>query len=73
LTSSDWLNLDPRKIAVTVFEGDKDAPRDEESAEIWVEAGMPKNRISYLDKNENWWAAGDTGPCGPDSEIFYWV
>jgi alanyl-tRNA synthetase len=34
---------------------------------------MPKNRISYLDKNENWWAAGDTGPCGPDSEIFYWV
>ena len=73
LTSSDWLNLDPRKIAVTVFEGDKDAPRDEESAEIWAEAGMPKNRISYLDKNENWWAAGDTGPCGPDSEIFYWV
>ena len=73
LTSNDWLALDPRKIAVTVFEGDKDAPRDEESAAIWEEAGMPKSRISYLDKNENWWAAGDTGPCGPDSEIFYWV
>ena len=73
LTSKDWLALDPRKIAVTVFEWDKDAPRDEESADIWASVWMPKNRISYLDKNENWWAAGDTGPCGPDSEIFYWV
>ena len=73
LTSSDWLNLDPKKIAVTVFEGDKDAPRDEESAKIWLEVWMPENRISYLNKDENWWAAWDTGPCGPDSEIFYWV
>jgi len=73
LTSKDWLALDPRKIAVTVFEGDKDAPRDEESADIWASVWMPRNRISYLDKNENWWAAWDTGPCGPDSEIFYWV
>jgi len=73
LTSKDWLALDPRKIAVTVFEGDDDAPRDEESADIWAEAWMPRSKISYLDKNENWWAAWDTGPCGPDSEIFYWV
>ena len=73
LTSPYWLNLDQKKIAVTVFEWDKYAPRDEESAQIWEEAGIPKNRISYLDKNENWWAAWDTGPCGPDSEIFYWV
>ena len=73
LTSKDWLALDPKKIAVTVFEGDKDAPRDEESADIWAWVWMPRNKISYLDKNENWWAAGDTGPCGPDSEIFYWV
>ncbi|NVP17899.1 alanine--tRNA ligase [Candidatus Gracilibacteria bacterium] len=73
LTSSDWLALDPRKIAVTVFEGDNDAPRDEESATIWQSVGMPKNRISYLPKKDNWWAAGDTGPCGPDTEIFYWV
>lgn len=73
LTSSDWLSLDPRKIAVTVFEWDADAPRDEESASIWASVGMPKNRISYLPKKDNWWAAGDTWPCGPDTEIFYWV
>ena len=73
LTSPEWLNLDPKYIAVTVFEGDEDAPRDEEAANIWKKVGMPESRISYLDKAENWWAAGDTGPCGPDSEIFYWV
>ena len=73
LTSKDWLALDPRKIAVTVFEGDNDAPRDEESAGIWANIWMPKDRISYLPASENWWAAGPTGPCGPDSEIFYWV
>ena len=73
LTSKDWFALDPRKIAVTVFEGDDDAPRDEESADIWAKAGMPRERISYLNASENWWAAGPTGPCGPDTEIFYWV
>ena len=73
LTSSEWLALDSKYIAVTVFEGDQDAPRDEEAADIWKKVGMPEQRISYLDKAENWWAAGDTGPCGPDSEIFYWV
>jgi len=73
LTSPDHLALDPKKIAVTVFEWDQDAPRDEESAKIWEEIGMPKDRISYLPASENWWAAGPTGPCGPDSEIFYWV
>lgn len=73
LTSSDWLALDSRKIAVTVFEWDEDAPRDEESASIWAEQWMPLDRISYLPKSENWWAAGPTGPCWPDTEIFYWV
>ncbi len=73
LTSKDWLALDPRKIAVTVFKGDESAPRDEEAAKIWEEVWMPKSRISYLWKEDNWWAAWDTGPCGPDSEIFYWV
>lgn len=73
LTSKDWLGLDPRKIAVTVFEGDESAPRDEEAAKIWKEVWMPENRISYLWKDDNWWAAWDTGPCGPDTEIFYWV
>ena len=73
LTSKDGLALDPRKIAVTVFEWDEDAPRDDFSASIWESCGMPKERISYLWKKDNWWAAWNTGPCGPDSEIFYWV
>jgi alanyl-tRNA synthetase len=73
LTSKDWLALDSIKIAVTVFEGDENAPRDEESADIWAKAWIPRDRISYLDASENWWAAGPTWPCGPDSEIFYWV
>ncbi len=73
LTSEKWLGLDPRMIAVTVFEWDEDAPRDEQSASIWEKAWMPKSRISYLPKSENWWAAWDTGPCWPDTEIFYWV
>ena len=73
LTSPDWLAINLKKIAVTVFEWDADAPRDEESASIWASEWMPLDRISYLPKSENWWAAGPTGPCGPDTEIFYWV
>ncbi len=73
LTSLDWLGLDPKMISVTVFEGDANAPRDEESADIWVSLGMPRERIAYLAAEDNWWAAGPTGPCGPDTEIFYWV
>ncbi len=73
LTSEKWLNLDPKMFAVTVFEGDEDAPRDETSAEIWKKIGVPTERISYLPKEDNWWSAGDTGPCGADTEIFYWV
>ena len=71
LTSEKYLNLDISKIAVTVFEGDNDAPRDEESADIWASLGMPRERIFYLEKEHNWWGpAGTTGPCGPDSEMF---
>ena len=73
LTSLDWLGLDPKMISVTVFEGDANAPRDEESADIWVSLGVPRERIAYLPAEDNWWAAGPTGPCGPDTEIFYWV
>ncbi|MDP5039125.1 MAG: alanine--tRNA ligase [Candidatus Gracilibacteria bacterium] len=72
LTSKDWMGIDPKKIAVTVFEGDENAPRDEESAQLWRDLGI--NNISYLGKKDNWWGpAGSTGPCGPDTEIFYWV
>ncbi len=70
LTSEKWLNLDVNTIAISVFEGDEDAPRDEVSARIWQECGIPKERIFYLPKKNNWWIAGDAGPCGPDTEIF---
>ena len=73
LTSPKWLGLDPRKISVTVFAGDENAPRDEEAATFWKENGMPEDKIAYLPASDNWWAAGPTGPCGPDTEIFYWV
>ena len=73
LTSPKWLGLDPRKISVTVFAGDENAPRDEDAATFWKENGMPEDKIAYLPAEDNWWAAGPTGPCGPDTEIFYWV
>ena len=73
LTSPKWLGLDPRFISVTVFEGDENAPRDEEAAQYWKDVGMPEDKIAYLPASDNWWAAGPTGPCGPDTEIFYWV
>jgi alanyl-tRNA synthetase len=73
LTEPRWLGLDPRKLSVTVFAGDANAPRDEESASIWKAIGVSEDRIAYLPASDNWWAAGPTGPCGPDSEIFYWV
>lgn len=73
LTSPEWLGLDPRKLSVTVFAGDESAPRDEEAASYWKENGMSADRIAYLPASDNWWAAGPTGPCGPDTEIFYWV
>ena len=72
LTSPEWLGIDPGLLSVTVFEGDEDAPRDEESAAKWKELGIPEERIYYLPKEDNWWGpAGETGPCGPDTEMFY--
>ena len=51
----------------------KDAPKDEESAKIWESLGIKKERIAFLPKEDNWWGpAGETGPCGPDTEMFYW-
>ena len=73
LTSKEWLGLDPKKLSVTVFAGDDNAPRDEEAAAYWKENGMPEDKIAYLPASDNWWAAGPVGPCGPDTEIFYWV
>lgn len=68
------LNLNPEKLAVSCFEGDLDAPKDEESAEVWRSLGVANSRIAFLPKMDNWWGpAGETGPCGPDSEMFYWT
>ena len=72
LTSKKWLGLDKDRLYVTVFAGDEDAPRDEESAGGWKSLGIPEERIFYLPKKDNWWGpAGSTGPCGPDTEMFY--
>lgn len=66
------LNIPVEKISVTCFEGDSDCQKDTESAEIWESLGIPKSRIYYFGKKENWWGpAGTHGPCGPDTEIFY--
>ena len=72
LTSEKWLNIPKEKLAVTVFEGDERVPRDEVSAGLWKECGIPENRIFYFPKKDNWWEiGGGVGPCGPDTEIFY--
>lgn len=66
------LGFDMNKISVTCFEGEGDIPRDDEAASYWVDAGIPKERIYFLGRKHNWWGpAGETGPCGPDTEIFY--
>ena len=75
------LKLDEGRIAVTCFGGDKRVPSllvDKEAADIWLSVGMPQNRIAFLqggvfESKKNWWGpAGKTGPCGPDTEMFYW-
>jgi len=72
LTSSDeGLGLDPTRLAVTVFEGDENAPFDQESKDIWMSLGIPEHRIYALPADDNWWSPGDNGPCGPCSEMFY--
>jgi len=74
LTSPQWLNIPLQKLGVTVFQGEGDVLRDDESAEIWKKAGIPENRIAYLPRQDNWWGpAGSTGPCGPDTEMFYYM
>ncbi|MFZ2658342.1 MAG: alanine--tRNA ligase [Victivallales bacterium] len=74
LTSSKCLGLPMDKLAVTVFEGDDDAPFDEEAYNHWKRLGFTENRISKRPKKDNWWGpAGQTGPCGPDTEMFYWT
>ena len=71
LTSKEeGLGLDPARLYVTVFEGNDDAPRDNEAFEIWKKY-MLENRIYFMSAKSNWWSPGDNGPCGPDTEMFY--
>jgi len=65
------LNIPAEKISVTCFEGDESAPKDTVAAECWKKAGIPEERIYFFGKDNNWWIAGDVGPCGPDTEMFY--
>lgn len=70
---TEVLNIPVDKLAVTVFAGNELVPKDTESAEIWKSLGIPEERISYLGVEDNWWPNMELlGPCGPDSEIFYW-
>ena len=65
------LNIPVERLAITVFEGDDKIPRDEVSASRWKELGISEKRIAYLGRDDNFWIAGETGPCGGDTEIFY--
>ena len=65
------LNIPAEKLSVTCFAGDEDCPRDNTTAECWKKAGIPEERIYYFGKDDNWWIAGEEGPCGPDTEMFY--
>ncbi|MCX6736619.1 MAG: alanine--tRNA ligase [Candidatus Parcubacteria bacterium] len=68
------LKISPSKLAVTCFAGEKNISKDIESAKYWQDLGIPLDRIHFLPRENNWWEpAGETGPCGPDTEIFYWT
>jgi alanyl-tRNA synthetase len=71
LTSKQWFGIDPAKLYVTIFEGSETVPRDDEAERLWIETGVPKERIFGMGAKDNFWQMGDTGPCGPCSEIFY--
>jgi len=65
------LGIPAEKLSVTCFAGDEDCPRDTVAAEAWKKAGIPENHIYFYGKDDNWWIAGEEGPCGPDTEMFY--
>ena len=72
LTGKHWLGIDPALLFFTCFEGDENAPCDTVAYDCWVNEGVEPGHIVFLPKKNNWWGpAGLTGPCGPDTEIFY--
>ena len=74
LTGEKWLNIPVEQLAFTVFAGDENAPFDQEAFDLWRSLGVSEKRIARLPKEDNWWGpAGQTGPCGPDTEMFYWT
>jgi len=71
ITSSEWFGIDKAKLYVTIFKGENAVPRDAEAYDLWLGQGVPKDRIFEFGTKENFWQMGDTGPCGPCSEIHY--
>ena len=71
LTSAEWFGIDKDRLYVTIFEGTETVPRDDEAEQFWIETGVPKERIFEMSAKDNFWQMGDTGPCGPCSEIFF--
>lgn len=71
LTDEKWLGIDKDRLYFTCFEGDENAPRDTYSHDRWVEMGVDPSHIFYLGAKHNWWIPGNSGPCGPDTEIFF--
>ncbi len=71
LTSPRWFGIDPARLYVTIFEGDAQTPRDDEAEQFWLGVGVPQERIFALGAKDNFWQMGETGPCGPCSEIYY--
>ncbi len=71
LTSDQWFGIDKSKLYVTLFEGNENVPRDDEAEQFWMEIGVPKDRIFGMPAKDNFWQMGDTGPCGPCTEIFF--
>jgi alanyl-tRNA synthetase len=71
VTSPEWFNIDKSKLYVTVFNGEGGIPRDAEAHDLWAATGVPRNRIFEMGLKDNFWQMGDTGPCGPCSEIYY--
>jgi alanyl-tRNA synthetase len=71
ITSPEWYGIDKNKLYVTIFNGEGGVPRDAEAYDLWAAQGVPKERIFELGAKDNFWQMGDTGPCGPCSEIHY--
>jgi alanyl-tRNA synthetase len=71
VTSPEWFGIPKERLYVTIFEGTADVPRDNEAEQYWLEVGVPKERIGEYGLKDNFWQMGETGPCGPCSEIFY--